>query len=267
MEGAALAKKCQALSNDSDLKAKKRHPQFSHYFAAHDACARAHPRIDPLAASLLLCDLSLCTPRPSTVFEHGIMILHSLPPSAMIDEFEARLSLLYDQECRGPMAIQLGKLEQARAALPADHRSTDLSWAGMVLRNAVAAVHLRQASPFSLIKPIYLGQDLFDLAQIIGSPVILTNDMRLTSLSPTTENQAHARNVVRTLSYLCRWLLEENEPLRCPYAGCPGCPEERRGPHCRTNAALALRVPDDKPWCALLFSAHQLRVADILRRT
>lgn len=221
MEGAALAKKCEALGDDSDLKAKQSDLRLSHYFAVHDCCLQANPNIDPLKASALVCDLSLCSLFPSQVFELAIAELADRSPSSTLEDFEARLLLVYDKECRAWMSSRLAALEKTRATLPANHRTDEeLSWAEVLLRNAIAAVSLRQKTPFSLIKPLYLGLELFDLAAAIGSPVILTNDMRLTSLASTPES-VHARNAVRTLSYICRWLLEEEGPLQCPYSGCP----------------------------------------------
>jgi hypothetical protein len=116
-----------------------------------------------------------------------------------------------------------------------------------------------------LIKPPYFGQPLADLAAAIGSPVIITNDMRLTYLTTSSDGTVRARNSMRMLSHICQWIIRGPGPLRCPYAGCPACPEARRGAHCATNAALALLPGDDTPWCALLFAAHQLRVAPLLR--
>jgi len=267
MEGAALAKKCEALGNDSDLKAKKNNPALSHYYAVHDCCSLTNPWIDPLSASALLCDISLCSLYPSQVFKSGIEILSELPASATLNDFEISLMQLYDQECRRWMNSRLAALEQARDLLPENHRSEENpSWAHLLLLNAISAVRLRQEYPFSLIKPVYLGWELFELAKVVGSPVILTNDMRLTSLAVTSNEVSLARDAVRTLSYICRWLLEDVGPLQCPYAGCPGCPKDRVGEHCFTNASLALIPSDDKPWCALLSSAHQLRVAHLLRR-
>jgi hypothetical protein len=60
MEGAALAKKCEAAGNDDDLKAKMRSPSLAHYFAVHHACLKANPHIDALSASAALCDIALC---------------------------------------------------------------------------------------------------------------------------------------------------------------------------------------------------------------
>lgn len=267
MEGAALAKKCEALGNDSDLNVKRGDPDLAHYFAVHEACVTANPSLDPLATSALLCDISLCSPQPSVVFQKAVAVLQSLPPNSKVDDLATSLSSLYDQECRAHIESRRAQLERALTVLPAGHCSqTGPSWAGVVLENAVTAIRLRQDSPLSLIRPVYLGHALFDLASRIGSPVVITNDMRLTALADTSDGVTYARNAVRTLSYICNWLVHEHGPLQCPYAGCPDCPDIRRGPHCATNAALALVPSDDKPWCALLYSAHQLRVATLLRR-
>jgi hypothetical protein len=266
MEGAALAKKCETLGNDDDLKSKMRNPKLSHYFAAHHACLAANPRIDPLSASAVLCDIALCTPVPREIFERGISALADLSASATLDDFEQTLVSLYDQFCRKPMDARLRALERARHALPLDHRSDDSpSWAELALRNAIQAVRRRQEAPLSLIKPPYFGKPLFELASMIGSPVIITNDMRLSSLAEASEGATRARNSMRTLSYICQWIIRGSGPLRCPYAGCPDCPEARKGAHCETNAVRALLPSDETPWCALLFSAHQLRVAPLLR--
>ena len=265
MEGAAVAKKAEVLGNDEDLQAKKRNPELSHYFAVHDACALANSRIDPLVASALLCDVSLCTNRPSKVFESGLRVLTALPGSATPDDYANELLVLYDNKCRSSMSDALSELERAYSLLPADQAGKDSTWGELALRNAINAVRLRQEAPLSLIRPLYMGRSLLELASKIGSPVILSNDMRLSSLVSTSRITDQARATIRTVSYICEWLLREQGPLRCPYAGCPGCPEERRGDHCATNAAAALLPPDDSPWCALLWSAHQLRVAHLLR--
>jgi|tagenome__1003787_1003787.scaffolds.fasta_scaffold20719315_1 hypothetical protein len=265
MEGAALAKKSEILGTDEDLRAKKRNPKLSHYFAAHDACALANPRIDPLLASALLCDVSLCSNGPSIPFKRGLLALAALPASATIDDFAAQLVSVYDTECRECMGDALSALERAYDMLPSDQRGKESSWGELALRNAINAVHLRQKAPLALIRPVYMGESLLDLASKIGSPVVLSNDMRLSTLFETSDVTNKARSTVRVVSYICRWLLYDRGPLRCPYAGCPGCPEERRGAHCATNAALALLPPDDTPWCALLSAAHQLRVPHLLR--
>jgi hypothetical protein len=266
MEGAALAKKAEVLEDDSDLQAKKRNPEMAHYFAVHDACAAANPKLNSLITSALLCDICLCARQPTKPFELGLRALAALPTSATLDDFVAVLVALYERECRQSMSLALAMLEQHYAMVPDNHRSEENpSWGELTLRNAINAVRLRQKAPLSLIRPLYTGDSLLHLTSLIGSPVIITNDMRLSSLVQTSEGTSRARKLIRAISYICRWLLYSHGPLRCPYAGCPGCPEERRGAHCATNAKIALLPPDDIPWCALLSAAHQLRVAHFLR--
>jgi hypothetical protein len=266
MEGAALAKKCEAVGNDADLTQKKKNGGLSHYFAAYEACRRANPRIDPLAASALLCDIALCAPREEIVFGHGLTALATLPQSAGLPDFADQLVRLYDQHCRRAMDAVFKRVEEAYSLVSEDHKSAEKpSWGDLAIRNCISALRVRQGDPLALIRPRYVGWELFDLASLIGSPVIVTNDMRLTSLVRTAAGTDRARTAVRLMSYICEWVLYESDALRCPYAGCPGCPPARLGGHCATNAAKALLPADDQPWCALLAAAHQLRVADLLR--
>lgn len=267
MEGAALAKKCEALGDESDLNAKQSNSDCSHYFAAHAACTRANPRIHPLFTSAFLCDVSLCASDAATAFRRGLAELKALPEDATIVDYETRLTVVYDDMCRDHMHEKLQELTDAYAALPTGHRVEHKpSWAALMLRNSRASVELRQNDPLALIKPTYLDEELLQLAKLIGSPVVITNDMKLASLTATPKGVNQARSAVRTLSQICKWLLQDEGPLKCPYAGCPGCPEIRRGSHCTTDATIALTPPDSEPWCALLYSAHQLGVAPLLRR-
>jgi hypothetical protein len=107
---------------------------------------------------------------------------------------------------------------------------------------------------------------LHNLANEIGSPVVLTNDMRLTGLAEREDPNAYnALNAVRTVSAICRWLIEGTSALTCPYAGCPGCPEERVSESCRSDARKVVALSDNVPWCTMFFSAKQLRVVELMR--
>jgi hypothetical protein len=153
-----------------------------------------------------------------------------------------------------------GLWHKALELTPANHKMKNQeSWGFVALQSALKAVEKRQKSPLSLIGPVYLGEDLLALANEIGSPVVLTS--LAARESPGTYNPV---NVVRTISDLCAWLIYGDSAFKCPYAGCPGCPDERAGPNCRTDARKVIALPDDVPWCGLFFSAKQLRV-DLVR--
>jgi hypothetical protein len=267
LEGAALAKKCETVGNADDLISKKKNARLSHYFALHDACARANPHLDPLTASQFLCDMALCSPKPADAVLSGLDALGRLPLAAGIDDFKHSLLGLYDSHCRGPMIRRRNQLEQALSVLPKDDDpSLNVSWGRVALENSLAAVEKRQRMPLSLIEPQYFGAGLHVLAKEIGSPVVITNDMRLTALAEAPLPRLIGRNSLRTITHLSSWLLSsEAGRLECPYAGCPGCPDGRRGEDCFTDARRVIAIPDSEPWCALHYSAHQLRIVPVVR--
>ena len=265
MEGAATAKKCEALGNPNDL-IQKRNAGLWHYVAAYEACRSANKHIDPLSTAKYLCDVALCADDPGRIFAMGIMRLSKLGGKGSLDQFEDDVSNLYNSACRQSIDIQKENLERALATLPDYEFNGQESWATVSLNNAFMAVAKRQNSPLSLIKPAYLGKELLNLATEIGSPVILTNDMRLTMLCRVNSPfSLYGTLAVRTLSYLCKWVVEaETTPLVCPYAGCPECPPTRRGEHCKNDARKVISLPDELPWCALYYSAQQLRLGEII---
>ena len=267
LEGAALAKKCETVGNSDDLISKKKRAGLSHYFALHDACGHANPYLDPLTASQFLCDMALCSPKPADAVLSGLGALGRLPAAAGIDDFKDSLLGLYDSHCSGPMTHLQNQLEQALSVLPKeDDPSLNVSWGRVALENSLAAVEKRQRMPLSLIEPQYLGAGLHVLAKEIGSPVVITNDMRLTGLAEAPLPRLIGRNSLRTIRHLSSWLFS-SEPgrLECPYAGCPGCPDGRRGEDCITDARRVIAIPDSEPWCALHYSAHQLRIVPVVR--
>lgn len=267
MEGAAAVKKCEALGNLEDIQNKKLNGLW-HYVAAYEACRSANERLNPLETTKCLTDVALCSPHPGRVFFQGIQHLRDLGNTGDVYSLEKRLGDLYDAECREYIERQGIKLLHAFEALPPSHKvPEEKSWCAVVLKKALNAIAKRQAAPLSLIKPIYLGKELYALATQIGSPVVITNDMRLTSLcSPESLQVLQAKNAVRTLTCLCQWIIEDaGSSLPCPYAGCPGCPEERRGRNCKDDARKVIDLPDEVPWCTLYYSAKELRIVDIIR--
>jgi len=262
MEGPAVLKKCEVLQNSDDLKAK----QSGHawlYVAAHKACETANALLDPMQTTKYLCDISLCAQDMGQAFTHGIRLLEQ---SDRMDEFLRGLIDLYDSDCRPGMDSRQEQVDGYLKAIAPDHTEGESkSWAVLALENAMAAIKQRQLSPLSLIEPVYIGDALHQLAREVGSPVIITNDMRLTSLIDAGLPIRQARNSTRTISYLCNWIINDRgKPLTCPYAGCPDCPSERTSMACKTDARKVLALPGNLPECCLSFSARQLRVVEIL---
>lgn len=264
MEGMAVAAKCQTLGNHQDIEEKIAN-QHWHYIAPHVACRAVTPNIDTLLATKYLCDISLCSPGPGRTFIKGLRALDKFSNSASILNLERLLTQLYDQDCRSAMLKKFDELQRVFDILPPNHVEGNPSWTYITLRNALYAFQERNISPTSLAAPAYKGIELYELAKKIGSPVILTNDMRLSLLYPEESMAIHqAIFCVRAISVLCNWIMEGGQ-LICPYAGCPGCPPERISSYCRTDARKVIVHPDDANWCLLSFAARQLRIAEIVR--
>lgn len=262
MEGAAVMKKCEAMGSPDDL-IMKRNGRMWVYIAAFEACASASLELDPFEVTQYVCDVSLCSQDMGQVFAKAIEIVRQ---SKELSEFKEKMENLYDSDCRAEMDKRLQQLELALSLIPEDHKTKELkSWATVTLENAISAVRLRQRAPLSLIEPYYFGEPLNVLAIKIGSPVIITNDMRLTSLSDGPWNSIPGRNSTRTISHLCNWVIEDgSRPIECPYSGCPGCPPERVSSFCKTDARKVLALSDNLPFCCLCFSARQLRLKNIV---
>jgi hypothetical protein len=154
--------------------------------------------------------------------------------------------------------------------IPEEYRAADelKAWIVVAMENVISALRRRQYSSLSLIEPLYLGKSLHELATEVGSPLIITNDMRLTSLSQGPWTTQQGRNITRTITRLCKWIIDEGKAsFACPYAGCPGCPPEIVSSSCRTDARAILALPDNLPECCLSFSAEILGVRDIIVAT
>jgi hypothetical protein len=203
----------------------------------------------------------LCSQNMGQVFATAIGLVQRCDS---LTDLKEKLTDLYDSECRAGMEKQQNQLEFALRLLLGNHKKEDFkSWAVVALENAASSIRRRQRSPLSLIEPVYLGESLHELACEVGSPIVITNDMRITSLS--AEQWTIMKNATRTISCLCDWIIEDGKgSFVCPYAGCPGCPPQRASTLCKTDARKVLTLPDDVPWCCLYFSAKQLRVVDVM---
>jgi len=263
MEGMAVAKKCEAVGNTDDI-ASKTAGRHWHYVVAYEACKRTNPQVDPIVASKYLCDLALCSPDPGEAFVSGLKILRDLGSSSTERDVEEGMIALYDEVSRSHMQERRQRLHLMHQQLPED-RFESPAWDSVTLKNSLRSLEKRDSDPLSLARPIFIGMELFGLATEIGSPVVITNDMRLTFLyKEDSVDVQQAVNSVRTLSALCQWILKGGT-LVCPYAGCPGCPPERAGEQCRTDARLVIAGSEALPWCNLFWSAKQLRITEFIR--
>jgi hypothetical protein len=266
LEGMAVAAKAETLGDLSDIEEKYRGKHWQ-YVAAYDACRVAAPHVDPIVASKLLCDVALCSPDPSTTFVRGLVALSELPPNAARADIVSIASVLFANDCQTAMTALLAQVEQAFSLIPDDHRGPPESWAYITLRNVLAAVRLRLDNPTLIATCVYHSGPLNELADMIGTPVLLTNDGRLTLLSNERSPSIHqAIFMVRTLTQLCNWIVFGG-PTFCLYAGCPGCPPERVSKDCYEDVRQVIALGPDVPWCLLYSAASQLRIRDLLTRS
>jgi hypothetical protein len=266
MEGMAVAAKSQVLDSLDDIDRKLSAKQW-HYVAAYTACRAAYPKGNAVAATKVLCDISLCSPNRGETFVKGLRLLKERSPSSSSD-LEAAALDLFEQDCRTAISRCQGNVRCLLADLPAGHNAENPSWAYTTWKNVLSALDQRLDLPLSLAAPVYSKLNLYALAERVGSPVILTNDMHLTLLYDEPSGLVrHAIFSVRLISYLCQWILFEGGPMSCPYAGCPVCPPQRASRHCGTDARIVVSLSKAVPDCALSFAAKNLRMTDLIKRT
>ncbi|MFT3768461.1 MAG: hypothetical protein QM820_23685 [Minicystis sp.] len=263
LEGMAIAVESQVRGSIDSIEEMYRAGDWK-YVATYEACRSAHASVDPLFSSKLLCDTALCSPNPAATFAEGVSRLRSLPPNATTDDMISLARTLFSQHCEADMTAISGQLQKAIDILPEDHKSGP-SWAFVALRSALTAVRMRQGDSTQLARAVNLS--ISEIATQVGSPVVLTNDRRLTLLYEEPLKAVHlAIFSVRSISMLCR-LIVFGGRAACPYAGCPGCPSERAGAACDTDVRRVIALGDQLPWCALYAAAAQLRVRYILTRS
>lgn len=173
------------------------------------------------------------------------------------------LTAIYDQDCRRDMRQIMAVLDEVISRTPDSHKGPQPSWGHLMHMSAKEALLRRDQDPLCLALPTYAGEELCTLIASIGCPVIITNDMRITALcAQPPPGVQQARNVVRILSTLCRWVVAGG-PLACPYAGCPGCSTDSRGPHCSTHPQSVIRAANES-MCYFSAAAHQLFITQFL---
>jgi len=264
-EGMAVAAKALTLGSLEDLEAKT-HAGAWHYIAAYQACRSAAPgwpEDSVLLATKCTCDLALCSRTPGSTFTRALRALRDLSSPASSDELARALTPVYDSDCRRDMHDITATLDQVISQTPDSHKGPQPSWSHLMHVSAKGALQCRDRDPLCLAVPTYAGEHLCTLVASIGHPVIITNDMRITVLcAEPPPGVQQARNLVRILSALSRWVVEGGT-LACPYAGCPGCPAESRGPHCSTDPRSVIRPPNEK-MCYFSAAAHQLFITRFL---